>query len=110
MFIAHTIFEFQQSFNMCWPDAYRQGQDQKGLQTQGRQDPAGVLGTAQQGGLGGLQEQHYAEGPADKSQRENRPAGRAGDAKDQGRLVCDVQQVRAKGLSLSWQISAIKLR
>jgi hypothetical protein len=22
MFIAHTISEFQQSFNMCWPDAY----------------------------------------------------------------------------------------
>jgi hypothetical protein len=23
MFIVHTISGFQQSFNMCWPDAYR---------------------------------------------------------------------------------------
>jgi hypothetical protein len=37
MFIAHTISGFQQSFNTCWPDAYKVTPQSHGNHPEGTQ-------------------------------------------------------------------------
>ena len=67
---VQRLAQLAPSVPLCHGGRERQRQDQKGLQEQERQSPAGVPGVARQDGTGELKERHHVAKPAGQSQRE----------------------------------------